>query len=102
MNTEDKLEELIGLLEISEKLASEFSGGHSNRFLSAEEFHAALSKSLEELEGGNISEINKLYYWFAPTGDWDDLIGEEGQSLANEIFELLSVLRKEFDMDADG
>jgi hypothetical protein len=93
MTNNKDLELLFELLDKAEKLASEFSGGYSNHFLSAEEFHAGLSKSIDKLKKGDNNEINNLYFWFAPTCDWDDLIGIDGSDLANEIFKLLSDLR---------
>ena len=40
---------------------------------------------------GNLKELSKLWYIFAPTGVWDDSGGSE--EIANEIFEILN---KEF------
>jgi hypothetical protein len=94
MGNTDKLNKLYGLLDNAKRLSSEFSGGYSNHFLSAEEFHLALSESISKLKSGDTSEIDRQYFWFALTCDWDDLIGKDGQTLANEIFELLSDIRK--------
>jgi hypothetical protein len=94
MSEKQKLENLYGLLEKAETLASEYSGGYSHNFLSAEEFYSALSESIKKLKGGDIDEINKLYLWFAPTCDWDDFITQDGEELANELFGLLADLKK--------
>jgi hypothetical protein len=67
---------------------------YSNSFLSAEEFHQALRTSIKSLKEGNLSEISAMWLYFAPTCDWDDLIGKDGMDLANQIFELLSDLEK--------
>jgi hypothetical protein len=92
----EKLKKLYELLDKAEKLSGEFTGGYSNQFLSAQEFHSALSDSIVKLKSSENDEINKLYFWFAPTCSWDDLVGIEGKDLGNEIFELLSDLRKSF------
>jgi hypothetical protein len=88
-----KLEQLIKLLDQAEKLASQFSGGYSNNFFSAQEFYAALADSINKLKGGDLDQLNYLWVWFAPTCDWDDFIHQEGEDLANKIFALLSELR---------
>ena len=94
MTDNQKLERLYGLLDQANELASQFSGGYSNNFSSAEEFHSALDESINKLKAGDYDQIDKLYIWFAPTCDWDDFIHKEGESLANEISELLSDLKK--------
>lgn len=89
-----KLERLYLLLDKAEQLAGEFSGGFSNHFLSAEEFHASLTRRSSKLESGDLEQINDLWLWFAPTGDWDDFIGQDGNDLANELFALLTDLKE--------
>jgi hypothetical protein len=85
---------LIDLLDKAEKLASEFRGGYSGQFLSAEEFHQALVDSISKFKQGDNTQLDKLHNWFLPTSCWDDFIGIEGQTLGNEISELLSTLTK--------
>ena len=87
-------QQLLQLLEEAERLSAEYTGGYSNRFLSAEEFHAALSDSIARLKAGDTSQLQRLRLWFAPTCDWDDLVGKEGIALANTISELLDQLEK--------
>lgn len=89
-----KLERLISLLDMAEKLAGQFSGGYSNNLLSAEEFHEALTDSIAKLKSGDMEQINRLWLWFAPTCDWDDFIHQDGQDLANKLFPLLTDLKK--------
>ena len=93
MTIDKKLSRLYSLLENAEKLAREFSGGYSNHFIDAEDFHKSLSESIIKLKSGNWDEIDRLWVWFAPTCDWDDLIGRDGEVLANEVFLLLSDLK---------
>ena len=101
MSDTEKANRLYELLDNAVKVSFEFSGGYSNHFLSAEEFHSALSDSVAKLKLGDNGEINRLYFWFAPTCDWDDLIGKSGQNLANEIFELLTYLRESFQLEGN-
>jgi hypothetical protein len=81
---------LIDLLDKAEKLASEFQGGYSAQFLSAEEFHQALFDSINKFKQGDSTQLDKLYIWFLPTSCWDDFIGKDRQNLANDICNLLS------------
>ena len=98
MTDNPKLERLYLLLDKAEELARQFSGGYSNHFLSAEEFHAALADSISKLKSGDADQINNLWLWFAPTSDWDDFIHQDGQDLANEIFPLLTDLKKSLNL----
>lgn len=91
-----KLKRLLKLLDEAEKLAVQFSGGYSNNFLSAQEFHTALRDSVNKLKAGDTDQLNDLWLWFAPTCDWDDFIHKDGEDLANEIHPLVTELRKSF------
>ncbi|TAJ13172.1 hypothetical protein DMA11_09735 [Marinilabiliaceae bacterium JC017] len=84
----EKLEffDLIKDLHTTEKLLSEYSGGSSGKFLSAEEFHTALVDKIDDIEFGNQTDLSELWIWFASTCAWDDFVGEEGQELGNRIF----------------
>ncbi|MFT5820854.1 MAG: hypothetical protein ACI8ZM_002102 [Crocinitomix sp.] len=88
------LETLIQELDLAEKLVSEFSGGHSGEFLSAEEFHRALKERILILKRGDLTVLGDLWYWFAPTCAWDDFVGMDGLDLGNSIFEKLDQLKK--------
>jgi hypothetical protein len=89
-----KIERLLKLLDKAEKLAGQFTGGYSNDFLSAQEFHAALADSINKLRAGDYDQLNELWLWFAPTCDWDNFILKDGVDLANEIHPLVTELRK--------
>lgn len=92
MTTETNIK-LIRLLDKAENLAGQFSGGYSNQFLSAEEFHQALKDAIEKYKNGDNMQIENFYFWFAPTTSWDDFVGIEGVELGNEIFELICKIR---------
>jgi hypothetical protein len=94
----NKRDELIKLLKEGLKLVSEFKGGYSNNFISAEDFYEKLNKSIQKLEQGENEEILKQYYWFAPTCDWDDIVGKDGTNIGNQIFEFLSHLKKDLNL----
>ena len=94
MTTQSDYTKLIDLLDKAEKLASEFQGGYSGQFLSAEEFHQALCDSINKLKQGDKTQLDKLHIWFLPTSCWDDFVGKDGQDLANEISGLLSTFTK--------
>jgi len=90
MQSIERLNHLYNLLDKAAKLAAEFSGGYSINFLSAQEFCLSLEESIEKLKTGDSSQQQVLWRWFAPTCDWDDLIGKEGQDLGNKIFAILN------------
>ena len=94
MNDKEKIEAVLNLFDQAESLAAEFKGGYSNAFLSAEEFYKTLAESIRKLKRGETHEILNLYFWFAPTCDWDGFVEKEGEHLGNSIFELLSELKE--------
>lgn len=81
---------LLTLLDQAKELSAQFSGGYSGEFFSAEEFHDALSISIDKLKQGDTTQLRQLYTWFLPTSCWDDFVGQEGQDMANEICSILS------------
>ena len=89
MATQNNNETLLKPLDQALQLANQFSGGYSGEFLSAEEFCESLSKSINNLEQGDLSQFEKLRIWFLPTSCWDDFTGERGQILGNQICTLL-------------
>jgi hypothetical protein len=95
MTENPRLLQLFLLLDKAEEMARQFTGGYSNHFFSAQEFHAALANSIAKLKAGDRDQLNDLWLWFAPTYDWDDFIHQDGQDLANQIFPLLTELRNE-------
>jgi hypothetical protein len=85
------LDTLYSLLHDAEKLASEFTGGYSFQFNSAEDFHIALKDSIEKLLNGDNSQLEILRFWFLPTSCWDIFVGSDGSDLANKIYEQLNI-----------
>lgn len=85
---------LFDLLDKAEKLASDFSGGYSSMFDSAEDFHQALQTAIQKLKDGDNSQLTIIHFWFGPTGAWDTFVGINGQDLANEIDATLEQLAK--------
>mgnify|MGYP001795342216 CR=1 FL=1 len=83
---------LISDLKKAERILSEYSGGYSGEYLSAEEFHRDLVDRIGKLENGDETVIEDLWIWFAPTGAWDDFVGDI--NLGERIFQQLDLLRK--------
>ncbi|MFZ6774024.1 hypothetical protein ACO0LB_15040 [Undibacterium sp. SXout7W] len=87
------MNELLAELKKAHELASQFSGGYSERFFGAEEFAKALDIAVSELENGNNVVVEDLYLWFLPTSDWDDFIKLEGLELGQRVSDLLAEYR---------
>lgn len=87
----NKMETLITDLKRAEKILSEYSGGYSGEHLSAEEFHKDLVDRIKKLESGDLSVIEDLWIWFAPTCQWDDFVGNV--ELGENIFQKLDKLK---------
>ncbi|MDR1274896.1 MAG: hypothetical protein LBL72_00665 [Candidatus Accumulibacter sp.] len=83
------IDPLIAELKKAHALASQFTGGYSARFMSAEEFAHALAQTIAELEAGNTAALKKLNLWFLPTSDWDDFVKLEGMELGQRISDML-------------
>jgi len=83
---------LIADLKKAEKILSQYSGGYSGEHLSAEEFHKDLVDRINKLENGDISVIEDLWIWFAPTCQWDDFVGNV--DLGERIFQQLNKIKK--------
>ena len=84
---------LLKLLDKSEKMVSKYEGGYSGEYLSAQEFHTNLKAAVIDYKNGENNKLDLFYVWFAPTCQWDDFVGSEGENLANEIFEIVSKLK---------
>jgi hypothetical protein len=84
---------LIKLLVKAEKMISQYQGGYSQEYLSAQEFHNDLKDAIEVYKNGDNSTLDKFYIWFAPTCQWDDFIGKSGEKIADEIFEIVCKLK---------
>jgi len=87
----NKMASLIADLKKAEKILSEYSGGYSGKFLSAEEFHRDLLDSIIKLENGDNKVIESLWVWFAPTCQWDDFVGDV--DLGEKIFQKLDKIK---------
>jgi hypothetical protein len=91
----NKKTQLIHLLDKAERVISKYSGGYSGVTLSAEEFHQELKISIQKFKSGDPTQLNQFRIWFAPTFAWDDFVGQKGQELGNQIFELIEEIKKE-------
>lgn len=89
MSSHSDIKTLIKHLDEAEVLASQFSGGYSDHFFSAEEFYSEIKNTIAQLKTGNMAVINNLFLWFSPSYDWDDFTGKDGEKLGNKIFSVL-------------
>jgi hypothetical protein len=87
-------ESLIQNLEKACVIAAKYEGGYSGEFLDAKDFAKALSVAVTKFKGGDQTVLNELWGYFAPTTEWDDLVGEEGIDLGNSIFEVLNQMKR--------
>jgi hypothetical protein len=93
MNTD--LQKLIGLLKRANSLLSEFSGGYSGEFMSAEEFHEKLKEIIVYLEELKVEHLLDILVWFVPASCWDDFVGiHDTEKLADQIYEIADRLYK--------
>lgn len=91
MNQE--LQKLIDLLKRANALLSEFSGGYSGEFMSAEEFHSKLTETIRYLEEVKLEYLLDILVWFVPASCWDDFVGiHDTEKLADQIYQLADVL----------
>ena len=81
-------------LHKAEKLLSNYKGGYSGEFLSAESFREVLLDAIDGIEEGNQTDLTRFYIWFAPTSQWYDFTGAEGMELGNRIFERVNKWKK--------
>jgi hypothetical protein len=86
--------ELVEDLHKADKILEELKGGYSNRFDSAQDFRSHLVDFIDYIEFGNQMDLSKLWIWFAPTCDWDDLVGITGIEIGNRIFERVDNWKK--------
>ncbi|MBL8005029.1 MAG: hypothetical protein JNL36_08025 [Candidatus Kapabacteria bacterium] len=89
------LQKLIDLLKRANSLLSEFSGGYSGEFMSAEEFHEKLTEVITYLEESKLEYLLDILVWFVPVSCWDDFVGiHDTEKLADQIYELAMKLYK--------
>ncbi len=85
----DEVQHLLSLLD---KAASEMiSLGNQSTFSyfdTCEDLGLYIRAITNKAKSGEVNELSKLWYVFAPTGTWDDSHGS--QEIANEIFEILN------------
>ncbi|MHA1197865.1 MAG: hypothetical protein ACTSQF_00710 [Candidatus Heimdallarchaeaceae archaeon] len=84
--------EIQSLLSLLDKAAAEMiSYGDKSTltfFDSCADVGNYIKETADRVRGGELEEISKLWYIFAPTGVWDDSSGS--QEIANEIFEIIN------------
>lgn len=86
------MEKLLFDLNEAAQILSQYRGGYSGVYLSAEEFHTSLVERIKKLENGDRSVMDSLWVDFAPTCAWDDFVGNV--EMGNRVFERLDKLNK--------
>jgi hypothetical protein len=90
--TEQFDDETAKLLSLLEKAADEMiSYGNQSTFSyfdTCEDVGLYIQDILNKAKVGELKELSKLWYIFAPTSVWDDSGGS--QEIANEIFEIIN------------
>ena len=85
-------EEIQHLLSLLDKAAAEMlSYGEEPTFSyfdTCEDVGLFIQNIVTKAKNGELEELSKLWYVFAPTSVWDDSGGS--QEIANEIFEILN------------
>ena len=61
-------------------------------FDTCEDVGMFIQNIVNKIKNGEVEEISKLWYIFAPTSVWDDSGGS--QEIANQIFELINEKHK--------
>ncbi len=91
---EPLLQELITALEAALDVARQYRGSGSNNFYDIEEFCGVLEEVIAGFKAGNLMRLDDVWLWFAPTCDWDDLIGLPGFDFGNRVYELVERVKK--------
>lgn len=91
-NSKNYIQSLINDLKEAEKILSEYSGGYSGQYISAEEFHKDLKDRIFKLENGNEAVLEDLWIWFAPSCQWDEFVGDA--ILGERIFQQIIALKE--------
>ncbi|MFK7032195.1 hypothetical protein [Flavobacterium oreochromis] len=84
------MESLLKDLHQAATILSEYTGGYSGKYTSAETFHKDLVNKIQKLENGDKSVLPQLWHWFAPTCQWDDFVGTV--ALGEQLFQKLERL----------
>jgi hypothetical protein len=50
-------------------------------------FKTKFIEELGEIEGDNVADFTRVWEWFSPNNEWDNLVGSEGKELGKRIFQ---------------
>lgn len=92
MRETDPRARLVALLGVAETKLRSPAFGDAFARLSLADFRQLVSDSRAALAEGRLSRASAADLWraFAPTGDWDDVVGDT--ELGDEVFELIDSL----------
>ena len=69
------------LHEAEQLLNSRISNGERD-----EKFKIEFIDALGEIEGDNVADFTRIWRWFSPNSDWDNIVGRDGEELGKRIF----------------
>jgi|SRR4051812_48540185 hypothetical protein len=79
-----ELFELFDDLNEAEKLLIDIATDrHRNELLL---FKNEFIEELHEIEDDNVPDFTRIWQWFTPTKEWENLIGIDGKELGDRIF----------------
>jgi hypothetical protein len=53
----------------------------------AEKFKTEFIEELGEIEGDNVADFTRVWEWFSPNKEWDNVVGVEGKEFGKRIFQ---------------
>jgi hypothetical protein len=85
----DKIHHLLSLLDKAAAEMLSYGNEHTfSYFDTCKDVGLFIQDVITKARNGELSEISKLWYIFAPTSVWDDSGGSP--EIANEIFEIIN------------
>jgi hypothetical protein len=87
-----ELFELFDDLHAAEKLLTDITTGKEESEFA--QFKNEFLEELYEIKGDNVADFTRIWEWFAPTKEWDTLVGERGKQLGDNIFRITDKWKK--------
>jgi hypothetical protein len=52
-------------------------------------FRSDYIEELNEVKGDNVADFTRIWEWFKPCREWENLVGKPGKKISNNIFRIL-------------